>query len=211
MGATQPMARVRLARAGSAGVATIWACRIVVAICLVLGCALMLSPSGCKRRAKNAASDKQRHPRLLEAKSETAATQAAPDQPDAERKPTPQRPAPRRKSVREVYAAWYEVPAESLAKRRAGLDELTAAHNHLPIGTLVRITHLKNGKSVLVRITDRGIRDSKAKIDLCKEAADELGMVSEGMAKVRMEVVDDDQKPALSGSAAVSAAAAPRP
>jgi rare lipoprotein A len=88
-------------------------------------------------------------------------------------------------------AAWYDVPANSLAKKRAGVEELTAAHNKLPIGTLVRVTHLSNGKSVLVRITDRGIHDRRVKIDLCKEAAEELEMVSKGFAKVRMEVLQD--------------------
>jgi hypothetical protein len=73
--------------------------------------------------------------------------------------------------AREVYAAWYDVPEDSLAKRRAASNELTAAHNRLPLGTLVRVTHLKNGKSVVVRITDRGIRDRRVKIDICKEAA----------------------------------------
>lgn len=93
---------------------------------------------------------------------------------------------------RDVYATWYEVPLDSLAKRRAGLDELTAAHNKLPLGTLVRVTHLENGKSVTVRITDRGIHDRKVKLDVCKEAAEELQMVSQGKARVRMEVVPEE-------------------
>jgi Lytic transglycolase len=106
---------------------------------------------------------------------------------------------------REVNAAWYDVPADSLAKRRAGLEELTAAHNKLPIGTLVRVTHLANGKSVKVRITDRGIHDRHVKLDLCKEAAEELGMVGKGIARVRMEVVPQEQgsspaEPALPSS-----------
>lgn len=92
---------------------------------------------------------------------------------------------------REGYAAWYEVPVDSLAKRRAGKDELTGAHNRLPLGTMVRVTHLANGKSVIVRITDRGITDRHSVIDLCKEAAAQLGMLSEGSARVRIEVLPD--------------------
>lgn len=92
---------------------------------------------------------------------------------------------------REVYATWYDVPLHSLAKRRAGLDELTAAHNKLPLGTLVRVTHLKNGKTVTVRITDRGIPSRKVKLDVCKEAAEELEIVSKGIARVRMEILSD--------------------
>ncbi len=71
------------------------------------------------------------------------------------------------------------------------MEELTAAHHKLPLGTLVRVTHVQNGKSVLVRITDRGIHDRRVKLDLCKEAADELGMVSKGIARVRVEVLPD--------------------
>ena len=92
---------------------------------------------------------------------------------------------------REVYAAWYDVPIWSLAKKRAGLEELTAAHNTLPLGTRVRLTHLANGKSVVVRITDRGIHDRKVKIDVCKEAAVELGMLDKGIARVRMQILSD--------------------
>jgi peptidoglycan lytic transglycosylase len=91
------------------------------------------------------------------------------------------------------YAVWYDVPIDSLAKRRAGKSELTASHIHLRLGTMVRVTHLANGKSVIVRITDRCITKTGASIDLCKEAAEKLGMVSEGMARVQMEELPDDK------------------
>jgi rare lipoprotein A len=94
---------------------------------------------------------------------------------------------------REGYAAWYPVPIDSLAKRRAGSEELTAAHNRLRLGTLVRVTHLANGRSVIVRITDRGITKRGITIDICKEAAEKLAMISEGMALVRMEELPDDK------------------
>jgi rare lipoprotein A len=108
---------------------------------------------------------------------------------------------------RVVNAAWYDVPDDSLAKRRAGSHELTAAHNRLPLGTLVRVTHLKNGKSVVVRITDRGIRDRRVKIDLCKEAAEQIQMVRKGIARVRMEVVREEH----GAGAGNSYTAAPHP
>ena len=95
----------------------------------------------------------------------------------------------------EGLAAWYNVPPNSLAKRRAGKDELTAAHNRLPIGTKVRVTHIANGKSVVVRITDRGLTPRQAVIDLCKEAAAKLDMLREGSARVRLEVLPDDKTP----------------
>jgi rare lipoprotein A (peptidoglycan hydrolase) len=93
-----------------------------------------------------------------------------------------------------VYATWYEVPPESLAARRAAPDEYTAAHNHLPIGTQVRVTDPNTGKSVIVRITDRGIPRHASQIDLCKRAAQELGIVRAGRVRMRMEVLPDDKK-----------------
>ncbi len=90
-----------------------------------------------------------------------------------------------------VYAVWYNVPPNSLARRRAKLAELTAAHNRLPLGTLVRVTRLSNGKSVIVRITDRGITNKRAKIDICREAAEKLGMIEEGFSRVRLEIVPE--------------------
>jgi rare lipoprotein A len=57
---------------------------------------------------------------------------------------------------------------------------------------MVRVTHLRNGKSVVVRITDRGIGNRRVLIDLCKEAAEKLGMISEGSARVRLEILPDN-------------------
>jgi rare lipoprotein A len=93
----------------------------------------------------------------------------------------------------EGMATWYQVPAQSLTKQRAGKDELTAAHARLPFGTRVRVTHLKNGKSVVVRIIDHGILKRHGVIDLCKEAAEKLDMIREGSAKVRLEILPDDK------------------
>lgn len=87
-----------------------------------------------------------------------------------------------------VCATWYRVPADSIARRRAGVNELTAAHNHLPLGTLVQVTNLSNGKSVLVRITDRGIPPGQCAIDICQEAAEQIGILSKGIARVRLDV-----------------------
>ena len=70
--------------------------------------------------------------------------------------------------------------------RAAGL---TAAHRTLPFGTQMRVTNLSNGRSVVVRINDRGpfIRDRS--IDLSSSAASAIGMTGSGLARVRMEVL----------------------
>jgi peptidoglycan lytic transglycosylase len=102
-------------------------------------------------------------------------------------------PAPQTKI--EGMATWYKVPAKSTTKQRAGKGELTAAHSRLPYGTLVRVTHIANGKNVVVRITDRGVYRRGVVIDLCKEAAEKLDMLREGSTKVRLEVLPDDKAP----------------
>lgn len=95
------------------------------------------------------------------------------------------------------------MPADSLAARRAAPGELTAAHDHYRLGTLLRVTHAGNGRSVIVRVTDRGVPRGKAPLDLCKQAATELDMLREGTAKVRVEVLPDEE---VAGGAPVDSA-----
>lgn len=143
--------------------------RILPPRAAILSLGLALAFSSCKKNAPEA----------------SAQSRTSPAEPSA---------SATRTAVRtEGYAVWYEVPVDSLAKRRAGQNELTAAHNRLPLGTMVRVTQLANGKHVIVRITDRGITDRHSVIDLCKEAAAELGMLSEGSARVRLEILPDDK------------------
>ncbi|HSP46377.1 MAG TPA: RlpA-like double-psi beta-barrel domain-containing protein, partial [Chthoniobacterales bacterium] len=66
----------------------------------------------------------------------------------------------------------------------------------LPFGTLVRVTDLENGKNVIVRITDRLVSTNGSIIDLSREAAAQLDMVREGMVRVRLEILPDDEPPA---------------
>jgi len=109
------------------------------------------------------------------------------------KQPVVQKPADLAKF--EGDATWYSVPRNSRTKRRAGKDELTAAHNRLPYDTRLRVTHLGNGKSVIVRITDRLVTKRRSAIDLSKEAAVELDMVREGSARVQLEILPDDKVP----------------
>lgn len=67
---------------------------------------------------------------------------------------------------------------------------MTAAHRTLPKGTWVRVTHRRTGRSVVVRINDRGPWDDRRRIiDLSKFAATQLGIIREGVAPVMLEVV----------------------
>lgn len=67
---------------------------------------------------------------------------------------------------------------------------LYAAHRTLPFGTVVRVTNLKNGRSCLCRIADRGPFHRHRIIDVSSAAARELGMVRAGVATVRVETVN---------------------
>ena len=66
---------------------------------------------------------------------------------------------------------------------------MTAACNQLPLGTLVKVTNLKNGKSVIVKINDRLHAKNKRLIDLSYLAAKELNFIQNGTCKVEIEVI----------------------
>ncbi|MDP4276248.1 MAG: septal ring lytic transglycosylase RlpA family protein [Bacteroidota bacterium] len=67
----------------------------------------------------------------------------------------------------------------------------TAAHASLPFGTLVRVTNVDNGKSVIVRVTDRFSKRNPHLMDLTQAAAKEIDMMRFGLANIRIEVLDD--------------------
>ncbi len=66
--------------------------------------------------------------------------------------------------------------------------ELTAAHKTLPFGTVVTVTNLDNGRSVTVRINDRGPFAAGRIIDLSRAAAESIGMIESGTARVRITI-----------------------
>lgn len=67
--------------------------------------------------------------------------------------------------------------------------DMTAAHRTLPFGTYVMVTNLENGRSVVVRINDRGPFAKGRVIDLSYAAAKRLGILHKGVAKVRIDVL----------------------
>ena len=70
--------------------------------------------------------------------------------------------------------------------------KLTCAHKTLPFGTRLKVTNLKNGKSTIVEVTDRGPYAKGRIIDLSKGAAMELDMLSSGVASVEVVVLKDE-------------------
>jgi rare lipoprotein A len=94
-------------------------------------------------------------------------------------------------------------------------DSFTAAHRTLPFGTFLKVTNLGNGKTVIVRINDRGPRKKKRIIDLSGAAADRLGMRQAGLARVRIELASTSeiaaQQKGISDSIAKDSLAACKP
>lgn len=73
---------------------------------------------------------------------------------------------------------------------RFDMNAMTAAHKTLPFGTRVRVTNARNGRSVVVRINDRGPFIKGRTIDLSRAAAKRLGFVSRGHARVELDIIE---------------------
>lgn len=84
-------------------------------------------------------------------------------------------------------ASWYALTSKTASGERMNPSAMTAAHRSLPFGTKLRVTNQKNGKSVVVRINDRGPFVEGRVLDLSKAAAQQIGFVRSGHAAVCME------------------------
>ncbi len=95
-------------------------------------------------------------------------------------------------ALRGGQASYY---GDELSGRRTASGErfdperLTAAHRTLPLGSRVRVTNTRNGRSVVVRINDRGPFAERRVIDLSEGAARRIGMLAAGTARVRLELL----------------------
>ncbi len=88
-------------------------------------------------------------------------------------------------------ASWYGRDfhgRKTASGERYNMNAVSAAHRTLPLGTIARVTHLKNRKAVIVKINDRGPFIEGRIVDLSYGAARRLGMVREGVAPVLLEV-----------------------
>jgi len=86
-------------------------------------------------------------------------------------------------------ASWYALTSKTASGERMNPAAMTAAHRSLPFGTKLMVTNQRNGKSVTVRINDRGPFIKGRVIDLSKAAARELGFVSSGHTPICMTKV----------------------
>jgi rare lipoprotein A len=96
-------------------------------------------------------------------------------------------------TVQEGVVSWYGAQFHdrpTASGERFDSGAMTMAHPSLPFGTMVRVTNLRNGRSVVVRVNDRGPFVGKRIADLSQAAASEIGMMRRGVARARIEVLD---------------------
>lgn len=90
-------------------------------------------------------------------------------------------------------ASWYSVKTNRGTATASGEifsnNKMTAAHKTLPLGTIVQVTNLDNGKSVLARINDRGPYVPNRGIDLSPLAFQQIASLNQGIARVNIRVV----------------------
>ncbi len=97
--------------------------------------------------------------------------------------------APKPASVLTGKASYYWQPQKTASGERFNPTKMTAAHKTLPMHSVVRVVNLKNGKSVTVRINDRGPYVRGRIIDISKAAAVKIDMIKAGVVPVKVEVL----------------------
>jgi peptidoglycan lytic transglycosylase len=122
--------------------------------------------------------------------------------------PLKQKPKPATKSTHAKRARPYQVGTaswygsyfegkETASGEPFDMYDLTAAHPTLPLGTFVKVTNLRNGKSVVVRVNDRGPVVEGRIIDLSYQAACVLHLEHQGIQQVRLDLVSEPQTEAM--------------
>ena len=143
----------------------------------VVGVALVLTVAGCVTSTKSVSTPPP-----------DASVPAIVSPPPAASTP----PAEKAPLIQTGKASWYGEPHHGL-KTASGetfdMDQFTAAHRTLPLGTRLLVTNLRNGRSVEVRVNDRGPVAAGRIIDVSYAAAQELGAVSDGVFPVRVRVI----------------------
>jgi rare lipoprotein A len=105
----------------------------------------------------------------------------APEEPETSGEKTPR--------ASQGIASFYTEGTQTASGEKFDTNELTAAHPSLPFGTRLRVTNVSTGKSVTVRVNDRGPYVRGRVVDVSHSAAEALGIVDQGVAKVKLDVV----------------------
>jgi rare lipoprotein A len=95
----------------------------------------------------------------------------------------------RRNGASYALASFYGEDTETASGEKFNPNELTAAHPTLSFGTRLRVTNVTNGRSVIVRVNDRGPFVRGRAVDVSSSAAERIGMVEQGVVKVKLDVI----------------------
>ena len=107
----------------------------------------------------------------------------------AVRKHAPRKNAGEIKTASHGVASFYTEGTQTASGEKFNTMEMTAAHPTLPFGTRLRVTDVSSGKSVTVRVNDRGPYIAGRVVDVSYSAANALGMVGRGVTNVKLDVV----------------------
>ncbi len=86
-------------------------------------------------------------------------------------------------------ASWYALHSRTACGEKMNPAAMTAAHRTLPCGTRIKVTHKNTGRSVIVRVNDRGPFKRGRVVDLSRGAAKHIGMIHSGVAPVSVQVL----------------------
>ncbi|MFZ2061532.1 MAG: septal ring lytic transglycosylase RlpA family protein [Candidatus Binatus sp.] len=153
---------------------------------------------------------------LILASCATQQPQPAPAPVVAPPPPPPPAPPPRTsaqpsRTVRASYQGEAEAGHKTANGERYDPNELTAASKTFPIGSLVLVTNPANGKSVKVRINDRGPHVRGRSLDLSKRAAEELGITDKGVARLKIRRLDSESSKRESTKSSLDSASTATP
>lgn len=107
--------------------------------------------------------------------------------------------SPKPLMVWECISGWYGEPFDGQLTANGEIYDMfgvSAAHRTLPFGSVVRVTNLRNSRSLIVRINDRGPYVDGRDLDLSYGAARRLGLDQRGLAKVKVELLEVPKRPA---------------
>lgn len=111
-----------------------------------------------------------------------------------DKEPSQKSEQPRVTKTEHGKASWYEIKCNGGTHTASGIPlkdhAMTAAHKTLPMGTKVRVTNKRNGKSVVVKITDRGPYIKGRVIDVTKGVAKKLDFIKAGIVSCKVEVLE---------------------
>jgi rare lipoprotein A len=170
-----------------------------LALIIVLVVSVLTVVSGCASRRPVAASQPPPEPSPTPEATAKNSTPPTPPHPGASAKRRRDTSIPVSAGYTEQgEASWYGVPFHGRQASNGeiyDMNKLTAAHRTLPFETMVRVTNERNGKSTVVRITDRGPFVNNRIIDLSYAAAREIESIGPGVVPVRLEVLSTGINP----------------